>query len=419
MVKHTIFTVVVPIQDGKQNGLREALVNLNYARGFSQEDVFGFRDVEMLHFASMFIYNDPKDGWLLVFESNIDGEIEVYLERLFEVAQQRDQGQLFLSLFQNCQDFSGSTLDDLKQFLKSYIHRPEAAYITAVELTRDQILQDAAIYRVIDETLGAGETAAFPDVIQQTILEKLANHPETSKFWPLSPDSSWTKIKKFLRKALVQIVGILALVVSGILFLIMAAINLIRERTAIQDQQRPDLDHIRAQKEYEDHLPTNHMVSVVHLHTDLGRSLGKKLAFALLKILVAIKYNKGWLGPINTIHFAHWAKVNDGRRLIFVSNYGGSWKSYLDDFTLKAQKGLTLAWAHGIGFPKSWIMIFEGAGQGPEFIDWARRSMVPTLVWYKAYPGVSAPNIHRNHKIRDALIDAQAGKGDTSWLNWV
>jgi hypothetical protein len=45
--------------------------------------------------------------------------------------------------------------------------------------------------------------------------------------------------------------------------------------------------------------------------------------------------------------------------------------------------------------------------------------MVPTLVWYKAYPGLSAPNIMRNRRIRLGLIKAKQGRGDTSWLQEV
>jgi len=42
--------------------------------------------------------------------------------------------------------------------------------------------------------------------------------------------------------------------------------------------------------------------------------------------------------------------------------------------------------------------------------------MVPSLVWYKAYPGLSAKNINRNRSLREALAGAKAGRGDTAWL---
>ena len=104
---------------------------------------------------------------------------------------------------------------------------------------------------------------------------------------------------------------------------------------------------------------------------------------------------------------------------MFVSNYDGSWDSYLDDFTLKAANGLTLAWAHGIGFPRSLFMLLGGTANGPEFIDWARRSMVPTLVWYNAYPGMSVANIDRNTRLRKAIAADKNGENKENWLSWV
>jgi hypothetical protein len=54
---------------------------------------------------------------------------------------------------------------------------------------------------------------------------------------------------------------------------------------------------------------------------------------------------------MRTIHFAHWAFVSNGSRLMFLSNFDHSWDSYLDDFIEKAHGGLTLAWGSGVGFP--------------------------------------------------------------------
>jgi hypothetical protein len=161
------------------------------------------------------------------------------------------------------------------------------------------------------------------------------------------------------------------------------------------------------------------MLSVVHLHTDPGRRLAKRAGFGVLGGVAALLFRKGYLGPVGTIHFAHWAFVNGGRRMLFVSNYDGSWRSYLDDFTLKASNGLNLAWAHSRGYPKTWAMLKGGASKGPEFIAYARRSMVPTLVWYNAYPQLSALNVTRNRTLRAALAKARAGQGDTAWLEIV
>ena len=57
------------------------LAALDYRGTPPPDDVFGFGEAEMLHFASLFLYDDPEDGWFLVFENNIDGGIEAYLDR--------------------------------------------------------------------------------------------------------------------------------------------------------------------------------------------------------------------------------------------------------------------------------------------------------------------------------------------------
>jgi len=366
----------------------------------------------MLHFASIFLYDDIKDGWGLVFESNIDGEVDPYLRRLIAVCEEKDGGAFLLGLFSHCYGFSGDDLPSLLAYWKTHLVNPQAGYVAGVGITRNQVLMDDSIYQVVNNTLGSGAKKMEPAAAQAAILAALEQADETKGRWSTDDDDpNYGTLQKL------KSLG--SLVVSAFCFIGLGIINLIPERTARQDNERPDKDMVREQQQNEDILPTNHMVSVVHLQTDAPRLWAKRCGFGLLKALVILKFNKGHLGPIDTIHFAHWAFLNDNRRMLFVSNYGGGWDSYLDDFTLKAAPGLTLAWAHSKGFPKSWFMLLSGAAQGPEFIDYARRSMVPTLVWYKAYPGLSAPNIMRNRRIRLGLIKAKQGHGNTSWLQEV
>jgi hypothetical protein len=41
---------------------------------------------------------------------------------------------------------------------------------------------------------------------------------------------------------------------------------------------------------------------------------------------------------MRTIHFAHWAFVSNGSRLMFFSNFDHNWESYLDDFIEGARR---------------------------------------------------------------------------------
>jgi len=80
-----------------------------------------------------------------------------------------------------------------------------------------------------------------------------------------------------------------------------------------------------------------------------------RVSLRLLKLFVPLVAADGYLGSMRTIHFAHWTLVGNGDRLLFLSNFDGSWQSYLDDFVDKAHGGLTLAWGNCVGFPRTKI----------------------------------------------------------------
>jgi hypothetical protein len=110
----------------------------------------------------------------------------------------------------------------------------------------------------------------------------------------------------------------------------------------------------------------------------------------------------GKLGGIQTIHFARWVALPD-RRLLFFSNYDGSWEAYLGEFVDKAAMGLTMIWTNTIWYPKTRLLLFRGAKDEETFKAWTRANQVPTQVWYSAYPFLSVGDVLRNAKIRELL----------------
>ena len=117
-------------------------------------------------------------------------------------------------------------------------------------------------------------------------------------------------------------------------------------------------------------------------------------------------YNRGALGSIATIHFARWVILERGGQhwLVFFSNYDGSWDSYLDDFVDLAAVGLTAVWSNTEGFPRTRLLILEGARDGPRFKAWARRTMGETHVWYSAYPQLTVAHVNANTALRKDLF---------------
>lgn len=109
------------------------------------------------------------------------------------------------------------------------------------------------------------------------------------------------------------------------------------------------------------------------------------------------------LGGIPSIHFAKWLLIDGGRRLLFFSNYDGSWESYLGDFVDGAAAGLNLAWACTDRYPRTKAFVYGGADDEQRFKAWARAHQRPTEVFYSAYPRSTVATINNATWVRHGL----------------
>jgi hypothetical protein len=202
------------------------------------------------------------------------------------------------------------------------------------------------------------------------------------------------------------LVGLL-LLIAGLLASVLILLAALRYREADDLRYHPPPDAtpdpvlVRALEAFEDcHLAgADHMASLVTIKP--GRFRAFLIRFGMRALYLAVRYTAtdGYLGSMRTIHFAHWAIVDHGKRLVFFSNFDGSWESYLDDFIEKAHAGLTLAWGNSVGFPSPRYLSLDGATKGRKFKNWARCSMTPSTFWYAAYPNVTV-----NHVVRQAAV---------------
>ena len=117
-------------------------------------------------------------------------------------------------------------------------------------------------------------------------------------------------------------------------------------------------------------------------------------------------FTRGSLGRIGTIHFAHWVFLDNSRRGFFCSNYDGGHEAYMDDFINKAGFGLNLSFSSFIAYPQTDWMVAKGAWREQEFKRFQRHHQIPTDVWYKAYPGLTARDLARNSRIRNGFEKA-------------
>ena len=135
-----------------------------------------------------------------------------------------------------------------------------------------------------------------------------------------------------------------------------------------------------------------------------------------IEIAARYLFTGGTLGGVTTIHFARWVIADKGRTLIFLSNYGGSWESYLGDFIDKASAGLTAVWSNTALYPKTSFLIQQGAKDEQRFKVWAREQQIFTDVWYSAYKTLSVSNIINNSEIRNGLSIEMDAAEARAWL---
>jgi hypothetical protein len=121
-------------------------------------------------------------------------------------------------------------------------------------------------------------------------------------------------------------------------------------------------------------------------------------------------FTRGRLARIRTIHFARWVFLDDRRRMVFFSNYDGTVESYMDDFINKTGFGLNAVFSNGIGYPRTDWLVIGGCADEQKYKDFLRRHTLPTQVWYKAYPGLTAIDLERNSRIRDGLESPSLGE---------
>jgi hypothetical protein len=101
---------------------------------------------------------------------------------------------------------------------------------------------------------------------------------------------------------------------------------------------------------------------------------------------------------IGTIHFARWVIFDNDQRLLFTSNFDGSWEGYLRDFSQTTPEGMDAIFGHCDGYPAGGCRDFEA------FKEYVGKHQVPTDLFYAAYPESSVKAVVEGLRVK-ALTD--------------
>ncbi len=411
------WSVVTRIKAGEVDALEAVLAQISAA--LLTNPLVPFAQFAGLHFACWVVLKrDPNFPPCLVLETSFDGDLNAHVAEWLHCA-----GGGLREVYRHCEGYPAEADHDAAR-LRRYLlaHRvPEAAfYVGCAERSLGVILNALATRQDIEGFLDAQQpTRALQDLDAREVYDRIKqfvqDNPASIPYTPF-PSYSGLALRSRLNLAL-WIGG--ALLLSPLLLLFLLGYVPFLRRHEKQEAASPGPPRLGIDPRLfgkEDVWVQNHLTTLTNVKPGAFRLRTLKGVLWIINLLARTVFITGSLGGIPTIHFARWLLIDDDRRLLFFSNYDGSWASYLGDFVDKANYGLTSVWSNTDNFPPTRFLFFGGAQHIEEFKAWSRRSNEFAAVWYSAYPDASVRNITDAAQISETLYGDPDDRALAAWL---
>ena len=423
MMQHGAYSMVLYISEGKQPELTDLLQQI-VDNDVETNGIVPFKQITSIHFARFIALGKSIDvhgqevAPRLAFTTNYDMPLENHIQELVRVA-----GPGLWRIFSMCQNFSfgNYNADMLERFLLSQNIPSETFYVGVGYRSVQQIHNENLLRKAINE-FADGQRALLQNepaqATRQRIINFVRSRPDLK--WADSPEPGSSRA--FTISRYVKLIGIIALLIifSPIILpfvIIWMLIMLVFEITELQAPNPVTKDQIRALVARETQLVQAQFSALGNIKPGRFRLITMKFLLQSTNFLAPYIFTKGKLSGIPTVHFARWLLVEEGRQMLFLSNYDGNSENYLRDFINIAAKQLTLLFCLAQGYPKTWLMVFGGAKDAENFMAWARYRQVITNVWYSANKEVSVMNIFQNSKIRCGLYGEMTETEAQKWIS--
>ena len=411
-IEQTALTVVAEVIQGQQHHLNDLLTQLGAKPDDNQQ--LPCSKVNSLHFACFVILNaDGPHPPCLVFESNFDGAVDAYLNQMTAIGREG-----LISIFGHCAGFPANPTDaQIREYIVKH-SIPNAAFYIAFRGQSVAAIRNAiGVREEIESFLDAQQAVgAMNGLSAQKIVERIQAHLASPNV--VSPQVSQTTIAEMAklarRNTILLIIIALPLVLLFLPFIIVWMLLLRWREYRDNHKVLAPLPVDPRLFEFPDLRTQSHLTTMVTVRDGWVRALTLKFVLAVTSLLAKKVAIAGNLLGIPTIHFARWAMMDNGKRMIFFSNYDGSWSSYLGDFVDKAKYGLTAIWGNTDRFPPSKWLAFGGAAQMTPFKQWSHEHNVFSPFFYRAYPSATVANLLNDFDIRDSvgmpMSEAEAAK---------
>ncbi|MDQ1748604.1 MAG: hypothetical protein QOD07_2867 [Frankiaceae bacterium] len=421
VVPQTILTFLTTIEPARLEPLKALLAAIDAYDPAGEWPPLPFAALSRLHFTSLVVLEDGEDGFepYLVFEHNFDGTLDPYLDDLYQVG-----ADGLHQIYSHCRGYAGTgpgDRDAIIGYLRAHVLKPDAAYVgapgrTVGRISREQALR-AALEATADALVADRSADQAPAPLRRRLQDAVRQRPDSA--WAEEPaPPRITAGERAVRWGRLLGAGLLAVVLLPVLLpllIVFLVVLRVKERGDPTAIPVPEADQVGLLLTREDRIVQNHMASLSLVKPGRFRRRTLRTVLWATSLIAGVSY-KGTLSGLDTLHFAHWVLIDDGQRLLFLTNYDGSWENYLDDFIDRAALGLTGIWSNTVNFPRTRFLVFGGARDEPRFKAIARSTQRYTNVWYSAYPHLTVRAIDNTSSIREDLFRPLGESAARRWL---
>lgn len=415
-------TIVAKVKSDETERLKQVLSAMG--RDPAGNEVIPFGAFSQVHFARFVVLDRTSDligaaiTASLLFIAELDGPLDGFLQDL--VAR---TGTGLDAVYRHCEGYPEEHDVGMSQrltYLRARMIDAQTYYVNTIGRTVERIRREAQLRDVIEELLD-GHSQDWkqlrPSDVREGIRALVASDEALS--WASTPRHRPGFRWMLAETAHLIGVPLMVLVLSPLLLVVLPILLVLLRIHELRDAAphiRPTDAHVEELAAFEDWGVKNQFGAVGFIKGGWFRRLTVLAVLLALNYSARHLYNRGSLAGVRTIHFARWVTIDEGRRAIFASNYDGSLESYMDDFIDRLAWGLNAVFSNGVGYPRTNWLILDGARDEQAFKDYLRVHQVPSLVWYTAYPNLTAANIENNAQIRAGLYGDMNDAEAEAWL---
>ncbi|MCU0527330.1 MAG: hypothetical protein MUF72_21190 [Elainella sp. Prado103] len=421
MTHQLALTVIAPIQPNAIDSLKMLLGRI--AQNRNQPPIIPFDKLNTIHFARLMILDETQDlrgqriRPSLALLTNFDAPLDAHLTALATIAADELD-----KVFSHCEGYPqphARSPQSRVAFLRSHRVSSKPFYVNTPGRTVQQIQQEEQLRQAIGQFVDQSDWPEGTASNQVRSAIQAFVRSQSHLGWALSPAEppklSW-RLRETLHKVGVPLLLLpfLPLILLGLpIGLVLLRIHEARE---LPDTSKADPDRVRQLRDDEDFGGQNQIIAIGEFKLGWFRKITAWIVLELADYLIRHVFNRGSLSGLNTIHFARWVTIDQGRRLFFTSNYDGSLESYMNDFIDKAAWGLNAIFSNGEGFPKTRWLFLDGIRDEQAYKTFLPTRQIPTQIWYSAYPHLSTINIQNNAMIRRDLFRQLNSTEIEQWL---